>query len=174
MPLLLSRDELTPLLDLPKAQVVMVQWATGRSVSRWTQMLASLGGQRPAQVAPRAPDWTLTFRGAGPVRFGMTINEATKAANGEVLDKATTWDCEDWMPDAASYDLTVPVFQVRGGQVTHATIVNPEGRAAGGGTIGLTEEALRRLYRDQLKAMPDPEGSPADRWLVHEPTAKSD
>jgi len=163
------------LLDLPKAEVVMVQWATGRSVARWTQMLAPLGGQRPPQVTPRAPFWTLTFRGAGPVRFGMTIDEATRAANDdETRRKPTTGDCEDWMPDAGKYDPTVPVFQVRQRQVTHATIVFPEQRVAGGGTVDMTEEALRRLYHDQLKAMPDPQGSPADRWLVHEPTAKSD
>jgi hypothetical protein len=120
-------------------------------------------------------DWRLTLRGSGPVRFGMTVEEAASIANGEVLDLPRTWECDDWMPEAVNRGARgVPVFQIRDHVVAYAILVMPEGRTWRGARIGMTEKELQRLYPGRLRSEPSLAGHRSHNWLIYEPPAPED
>jgi hypothetical protein len=154
-------------------EVGLVRWALRSSVARWTQMLANLGRPQPVPT-PRRTDWTLALRGAGPVRFGMTLEEASRAADGEVYDAPKTWNCNSWMPEEAGNRPDVPIFQIRDGRVAYAALVTPEGRTWRGARVGMTEEKVQRLYGGRLQRVPSPRGHLGHHWLIYVPPAPAD
>ncbi|HWN18167.1 MAG TPA: hypothetical protein VNO19_04545 [Gemmatimonadales bacterium] len=120
-------------------------------------------------------DWRLTLHGAGRVRVGMTIDEASRAADGEVYDAAKTWECDTWMPAEANQGVPgVPVFSIRDGMVAYATILFPEARTWRGARVGLTETAVQRLYGHRLESIPSPRGHLGHRWLIYVPLTPAD
>ncbi len=131
---------------------------------------ALAGRQRP----PQSRDWRLGLRGAGPVRIGMTLAEASRAADGEVHDEARDWSCADWSPVAADRVPGVPVFAIRDGVIAYATLVTPDGRTRSGARVGMSETALRRLYGSRLEVSPSPRGHPGEQWLVYAPRFAAD
>src|SRR3989442_5364238 len=129
-------------------------------------------------VAARGPTqgaapWKVGLRRVGPVRYGMTLSEASRAL-GETLSVEPTErgeGCDYIHPSAAprgvSFMVLDPVIErvdVRSGDV--ATV--------SGAHIGSTEDEIKALYPDRIEVQPHPYDAPGGHYLLYIPRDASD
>jgi hypothetical protein len=132
-------------------------------------------GLGSTEVRAQGRDWRLTLHGAGPVRVGMTLEEASRTADGEVYDAPKNWDCDTWIPAEINQGVPgVPSFEIRDGMVAYATLVFPEGQTWRGARVGMTEAAVQRLYGHRLESIPSPRGHVGHHWLIYTPSTPAD
>jgi tetratricopeptide (TPR) repeat protein len=103
----------------------------------------------------------LTLRGIGPVRVGMTIEEASKASG------ISSWNliygggregiCKYYKPQININDVS---FMVINGHIARIDINNKYIQTIRGIKIGDTEKAVKSLYPGQITISPHPYGRP--------------
>jgi hypothetical protein len=110
-----------------------------------------------------ATDWTVSLRGAGPVRLGMTLSEVRRvlgdrAAHLEGNTPEVALDVCAYLESKA-----IPEhlgFMFARGRVVRVDVSGTGVRTASGAGVGDTEERIKRLYPAQITVEPhhyDPE-----------------
>jgi len=138
----------------------------GRFSNRWGFRLPRmvfaerLGDANRAPVADRVV-WKIGLRGAGPIRYGMTLAEASRVL-GETLEVETTpgEKCGYVQPSAAPWGVSLLVIDsVVEGVEVHA------GPAAtiSGASLKSTEAEVKALYPGRIEVQPLPD-APDARW----------
>lgn len=102
--------------------------------------------------------WKLSLNSIGPIKVGMSVEEAEKAA-GIKLTQPYSKECSYVRPEGSDYDLLFIVIDNRIARID----VREESRitTARGIGIGDAEEQIKSLYPGQLKVTPhkyDPRG----------------
>lgn len=110
-------------------------------------LLVLLIAASPALAQPQ--DWTVTLRSAGPVRFGMTVEQAQAAAGIRLLVQYDTDDCGSATVAGGPEGLS---FDVGAGRVINGVTVfeNPAVQTLSGVGVGSTEAQVRRAYPRRL------------------------
>lgn len=122
-------------------------------------------GSRPTTTAPAplGPESRLRLDGLGPVRVGMTLDEARRVA-GVTLEASENEHCRVLRS-------TTPGFPVHliaeGGERVNLVIVS-EGpiRTVSGIAVGSTEAQVKAAYGGQIEVRP---GAPGPHWIVYRP-----
>ena len=107
-----------------------------------------------AHAAPGNPAaLTVTERGLGPLRAGMTVPEASAALGGALVAPAgtDTAGCHyvQWRGGPPGVR-----FMVEGGSIARVDVDSASIRTAAGAGIGDTEEQVQRLYPGRVSATP--------------------
>lgn len=102
-----------------------------------------------AQVSP-------DFHGVGPLRFGMTVAQMRKAwrmplRGGPLPGDPTGGACYYLMPRGGSNDL---MLMVEEGRFVRVDVATSAAAAPGGGRVGMSLDAVRKLYAGRVKAAP--------------------
>lgn len=121
--------------------------------------------REPVKLEPDAPAWAVTLHGAGPIRFGMTIAQASGAIGTTV--GASPQGC-----DYASMP-GVPAgmrFMVVDGRIVRADIDSAGLPSDRGAAVGMTAPEVQRLYGDSLAIVPHKYDT-AGRYLVYAPAS---
>ena len=107
----------------------------------------------PVDSALPAAALTVTERGIGPLRAGMTLAEASRALGGALIRPAQrdTAACgyAQWRGGPPGVRV-----MVEGGRVVRVDVDSASIRTAAGAGIGDTEEQLERLYRGHTSVAP--------------------
>ena len=119
--------------------------------------------------------WTLTESGIGPLRVGMTVDEARAALGGEFRPLGADAE-EDEGPDACRYAAsdTLPagvLVMLVGEKVARVDVDSGSVATAAGARIGDTEARVRDLYPN---ARVQPHKYTAGRYLIALPGAPAD
>lgn len=120
--------------------------------------IAPNGVESPA-APPEAADttWAVRLDGAGPVRVGMTVDEARAALGGDFVvggqgGGAEPQGCEYAWSAAAPAGLA---FMVEGGRVVRVDVGDSSAVATRmGARVGDTEEQVRALYGGRVQIQP--------------------
>lgn len=108
------------------------------------------------------------LRRAGPVRFGMRIAEAERAAGGRfvgVRGEGCEFGRASTMPDGLR-------FMLEDGRVVRADVVSRGVRTASGAEVGTTEAEIRRMYPDRIRT--EPHKYTKGHYLVYTPRDPAD
>ncbi len=95
-------------------------------------------------------NWTVMLRRVGPVRFGMPVGEAARAAGGGFEDVRGS-GCEYTRIPAMPAGLRL---MVENGRVVRADVDSAGIRTGSGAEVGQTEEEIERLYPGRLTRQP--------------------
>ena len=109
--------------------------------------------QAPAMPEPASPSYTVTERGIGPLKAGMTFAEADAALGGALLVPVgvDTTGCDYLVWDRGPYGVHVMFDEHRVARVD----VDTAGIAtAAGARIGDDEARIKRLYPGQVTVTP--------------------
>jgi hypothetical protein len=101
----------------------------------------------------RGSEWVVTTHGAGPLRIGMSIDEARAAARGALAAPSNS------DPSACTY---VPIagapkgiaVMVEGGRVVRIDVDSGSVPTAEGARVGDTEERIRTIYPGDVTIAP--------------------
>jgi hypothetical protein len=121
--------------------------------------------REPVHLEPESPAWAVTEQGAGPIRFGMTVAQASGALGTTV--GAAPQGC-----DYASMP-GVPAgmrFMVVDGRIVRADIDSAGLPSDRGAAVGMAAADVQRRYGDSLAVMPHKYDS-TGRYLVYAPPA---
>ena len=100
----------------------------------------------PAQ----AQAWTVSNRAVGPVRFGMTMHEASLATGGRLrVDECVDACCHVSM--TGTDDVS---FLSERGYITRVQVTTPQIRTLSGRGVGDTEATIRRAFPGQIRQEP--------------------
>jgi hypothetical protein len=94
--------------------------------------------------------WTVMLRRVGPVRFGMSVGEAGRAAGGR-LEGVRGTGCEYTRTPDTPAGLRLMVEE---GRVVRADVDSAGIRTGSGAEVGLTEEEVQRLYPGRITRQP--------------------
>ena len=128
----------------------------------------------PTTVPQRlTADSRLSLEGVGPVRIGMTLNEASTAAGVPIrrLDMPPGPECRYAVPDRASGTGDELGFMVVNGRIVRIDvgILGPDRiRTVSGMGKGNTEAEVRATYPGRIRVEPHPY-TPNGRYLVYLP-----
>lgn len=111
-----------------------------------------------AAAPPSLPsyDWKLTPAGWGPVRIGMTRNQASKALNMELQGEA--FDNEGSCVELYAPDNALPgmYFMFLDGKLSRISVTDPSKIATPRGIgVGATADEVRKAYGEKLQAEPN-------------------
>jgi hypothetical protein len=107
--------------------------------------------------------WTLSFKGLGPVKVGMTVQEAEKVLKMKLQEEQV--DEPGGCHHARSErELPGVGFLVIDGRVARVDVSKHTYRTASGARVGMTEKEIRRLY-PQIKVEPH-QYDPAGHYLI--------
>lgn len=118
--------------------------------------------QAAAAAEPSTPaQWTLSFTGFGPVKFGMTVREAGEAMKLKLSEDAPSRRCHFAVNDG---QLSGVEFMVLDGVIVRADVFNISNRTADGAGVGMTEAWVKKLH-PQIKVDRHPR-DPAGHYLI--------
>lgn len=121
----------------------------------------------PLLAALPRPDWMVSLRAVGPVRVGMTVAQARRAAPGMLTTGAVPANCGV----LSTRDEQV-YFYTRGGRIeVMGVYANPRIRTRSGIHLGSTAQEVRDAYPGQLMDTFGSEGVPV---LVYVPRDAQD
>lgn len=86
--------------------------------------------------------WTVSFKGFGPVKFGMTVREAEKALKMRLAEEQTSEACHYASNEK---ELRGAAFMVIDGKVARVDVYDAY-RTDRGARIGMSEAEIRSLY----------------------------
>ena len=103
----------------------------------------------PSPAAPSSQSWTITALGAGPVRYGMTLDEAERALGAAL--RADSAECWYVSPPGAPSGVRM---MLENGVVVRLDINERGTLTDHGAGIGMTEAEIRAAYGDSIRVMP--------------------
>lgn len=112
---------------------------------------ASSDSSRSVPTTSVAP--TVTERGIGPLRTGMTLSEASAALGGGLAAPASADTAACYYLQWRGGPRGVRVM-VEGGRIARVDVDTAGVRTAAGAGIGSSEEEIQRLYRGQVAVTP--------------------
>lgn len=119
-------------------------------------------------LPPQQAGWAVMLRGAGPIRFGMTVLDAATAAG---VPLTTGGDgCSYVAPSTAPPGLR---FMIENDRVVRADVDSVGTLTDRGAAIGMTEAEIRRLYPESLVVMPH-KYLTTGTYLIHVPGEPAD
>jgi hypothetical protein len=118
----------------------------------WFQRVLGFLPLAAVAIAFQTPAWRVTLRSAGPIRFGMTIEEARKALH-DSGDPPSSEECDYWSPDAAPDSVH---FLTEGGRVMRIDVLGSSVPTGSGAHVGDPEDRIKSLYGDRLHVEPHP------------------
>jgi hypothetical protein len=116
--------------------------------------------------------WRANLDGVGPIRLGMSIEQARQASGLEFVEQPDAGEQVNWSSchyawPAADGQLRLDLALVlHQGHVARIEVVAPEIATAVGARVGDTEARLRWLYGARLTVDPDAPASAQPRLLV--------
>ena len=132
----------------------------------------------PAPVDPAQPDtaWVLRMDGIGPLRVGMTFDEARTALGGDLRMSENPVSMEDGAdrcdhPRSAAFPAGV-MMMVEGQRVVRLEVTSGTTPTAEGARIGDTEARIQQLYAGRVQVQPHKYTD--GHYLVVRPAAASD
>jgi len=133
-----------------KLSLLLVAAAVAAGCSRGPDRAAA---RDSAHASPNSPTLTVTERGIGPLRAGMTLPEASAALGGALVlpAQADTAACRYVLWRGAPPGVRV---MAEGGRVVRVDVDSAGVRTAAGAGIGDTEERLQRLYPGRVAVAP--------------------
>jgi hypothetical protein len=143
-------------------------------------VLGTTSGTAPADSAASAPnpqpEWTVRFDGAGPVRVGMTFDEARAALGGDLRMSDAVAGMEEG-PDRCDHPRSgrLPagvLVMVQGQRVVRVQVDSGAVSTAEGARIGDTEARIQQLYPGRVTVQPHKYTD--GRYLVVRPAAAAD
>ena len=126
-----------------------------------------------AQTRQPPSAWRVGLRSFGPVRYGMTLAEASRAL-GEHLEpgKEESEGCSHITPTSIPPGATLMVIH---GRIERVDIDTTGILTASGVQVGSTEEEVHRAYPGQIRVRPHPdEPGPEWHYLIFVPRNPAD
>jgi len=126
-----------------------------------------------AQTRQPPSAWRVRLRSFGPVRYGMTLAEGSRAL-GEHLEpgKEESEGCSHITPTSIPPGATLMVID---GRIERVDIDTTGILTAGGVQVGSTEEEVHRAYPGQIRVRPHPdEPGPESHYLIFVPRNPAD
>ena len=117
--------------------------------------------------------WRVGLRSFGPIAYGMSLKEASKAAGQEIkqgeelLDPGCSYAVTRALPPGAS-------LMVVNGRIARVDVDSAGIPTLSGAEVGWTEDQIRRLYPGQIRTEPHPYTGPEGHYLVYVPRAPAD
>lgn len=125
--------------------------------------------EEPAREAAAAT-WTVGLRAAGPIAYGATLEEASRATGDVLVDPSGGTGCELVTPPSAPPALSV---MVENGLVVRVDVDSAGVATDRGAQVGMHEPEIRRLYPEGLVVRPH-KYDEGGRYLVVVPRAAAD
>jgi hypothetical protein len=119
--------------------------------------------REPVELEPDAPAWAVTLHGAGPIRFGMTVAQASGALGTTI--GASPQGCDYASMPGAPAGMR---FMVVDGRIVRADVDSAGLPSDRGAAVGMTAAEVQRLYGDSLAIVPHKYDT-AGRYLVFAP-----
>jgi hypothetical protein len=121
-----------------------------------------------------APDWTISLRGAGPVRVGMTVVQVRRALNDPRAHRVGTpgdsLDTCSYLESSAVPEALGIMFLA--GRVARMSVSQAGFRTASGAGVGDTEDRIKQLYPGRITVGPHPYVS--GHYLTYRPADPAD
>ncbi|MBD2440544.1 hypothetical protein [Nostoc sp. FACHB-110] len=135
-----------------------------------TLALSSVGGSVLAQTKLTNQS-KVTINGIGPVRVGMTVNQAATAAGTRLVGSSPNNTCYYVSPQGQRNQIG---FMVTGGRIARVDIYkNSQITTVKGAKIGDTEARIKALYPGQIQVSPH-NYVPKGHYLSFVPKDRSD
>jgi hypothetical protein len=116
--------------------------------------------------------WRVGLRGVGPVRYGMTLAEASRALGEDLSTKGEHGSgCSYAFPKSAPVGVS---FLVEGGLVERVDVRAGMVQTVSGAHIGSTEEEVKALYPGRIEVKEHPYTGPQGHYLIFVPQAPAD
>jgi hypothetical protein len=155
------------LLDFRRCLPLMLAVACGRATDDAPAVADTARAAGSATAAPsasadrgRAPvsdrrSWTVTERGYGPVRAGMTLAEA-RSALGDSLSIPTPGDsiCDHVTPAFAKGAEPSMLFMVEQGRIARIEVRDASVATAAGARVGDARARIESLYQGRVRVEP--------------------
>ena len=119
--------------------------------------------RQPVELEPDAPTWAVTLHGAGPIRFGMTVAQASGALGTTI--GASPQGCDYASMPGAPAGMR---FMVVDGRIVRADVDSAGLPSDRGAAVGMTAAEVQRLYGESLAVVPHKYDT-AGRYLVFAP-----
>lgn len=136
--------------------------APASQVMTQTPTMRTGGTLPPRAVGNAQPD----FNGIGPLRFGMTAQQMRKAWGVPLYGEAPLKDplaCYYLRLRKDDYGL---LLMIEGGKFVRADVRKDSIPAPGGGRVGMTGDAMRKLYAGRIQTAPNKYDPPAQTLRV--------
>jgi hypothetical protein len=105
-----------------------------------TILISSSAGQTAAK-------WAVSFDGCGPIRIGMTVPQAEKAAGFKLpMDEQQAGEAESCYFAENEDKLPGVELMIEEGKISRIDVFGRTDKAPGGGRIGMTEARIKQLY----------------------------
>lgn len=110
-------------------------------------------GSTPAESAGAAAEatWVVDFRSYGPIRFGMSFENARTAAVGRLESPTPSAACQYVQISGGSEGV---LLMVADGRVVRVDVLDPEVETREGARVGDSERRIRELYPRNLEVRP--------------------
>lgn len=124
-------------------------------------------------IAQAIVPWRVGLRAFGPITYGMTLEQASKAVGQkiekgeELLDPGCSFAETGALPPGAS-------LMVLNGRIARVDVDSAGIPTLSGAEVGWTEDQVRRLYPGQIRTEPHPYTGPEGHYLVFVPKAPAD
>jgi hypothetical protein len=127
-------------------------------------------GKNPQQLTENSQ---LALTSIGPVRVGMTVEEASQAAGTKLVQQGSggeEYGCFYYIPESGPKDLS---FMVTEGRIARIDVNSKKMATLSGVKIGDTEARIRELYGGQIEEKPH-EYVPGGKYLIFVPQDSSE
>jgi hypothetical protein len=112
---------------------------------------AESGNGAPLPARESAEAWRVSERGVGPVRVGMSVNEAEAALGAPLLRPRSLADCAYVRPSQGPAGLSFMVVQ---GRIARIDVDSATVATTAGARVGDSEARVRALYGERLIVSP--------------------
>jgi len=96
------------------------------------------------------PVWRVRLRSAGPIQFGMAVQEARKAL-GDTSALPSLVECDYWSPNNVPDSIH---FLTEHGRVMRIDVHGASVATASGARVGDSEARIKLLYANQIEVQP--------------------
>jgi len=123
--------------------------------------------------APRNARWAIDLHAAGPVRFGMTLAEASAALGSKVEagEEDASEGCSYTSPEGMPLGTA---FMVLDGRIARLDVDTTGIATTAGAQVGSTESEIRRMYGDAVRTESHPYDGPEWHYLIYDPPGPAD
>ena len=126
-----------------------------------------------AAAPQRAQDtpWRIGLRSFGPVRFGMTLAQASTALREPLRLEDVEGECGYVRPTSLPPGTS---FMVVAGRIARVDVDSGATETLSGARIGSTEAEIRRLYPGRIRVREHPYTGPTGHYLMFTPLDRAD